>query len=149
MIISVFCNSCEPICEPEITPVFWESTEIKTKQFHVQCSVHKSYKTRKWTSSCIGNFEENMDLSRIYLAVPKYCTHFFVNLNFSCFSTMNTKLNIGKFKLPGEDKTLVHFLENQQTQKYLLLSSHIYNKSSVPRIDRNNSVSVLEKRAVQ
>ena len=43
--------------------------QIKTKQFHVQCSVHKSYKTRKWTSSCIGNFEENMDLSRIYLAV--------------------------------------------------------------------------------
>ena len=33
------------------------------------CLVHKSYKTQKWTSSCIGNFEENMDLSRIYLAV--------------------------------------------------------------------------------
>ena len=44
-----------------------KSTEIKTKT--ISCSVHKSYKTRKWTSLCIENFEENMDLSRIYLAV--------------------------------------------------------------------------------
>ena len=41
----------------------------KQKQFHVQCSIHKSYKMRKWTTSCIGNFEENMDLSCMYLAV--------------------------------------------------------------------------------
>ena len=39
------------------------------KQFHVQCSVHKCYKTRKWTTSCIGYFEEKMDLSCIYLPV--------------------------------------------------------------------------------
>ena len=44
----------------------------KQKQFHVQCSIHKSYKMRKWTTSCIGNFEENMDLSRIYLAVVTF-----------------------------------------------------------------------------
>ena len=41
----------------------------KQKQFHVQCSIYKSYKMRKWTTSCIGNFEENMDLSCMYLAV--------------------------------------------------------------------------------
>ena len=41
----------------------------KQKQFQVQCSVHKFYKTRKWTLLCIRNFEENMDLSRIYVAV--------------------------------------------------------------------------------
>ena len=71
LIISVFM-SCEPICEPEITPVLYHLENLqksKQKQFHVQCSVHKSYKTRKWTSLCIGNFEENLDLSRIYLAV--------------------------------------------------------------------------------
>ena len=73
LIISMFCKSCEPICEPEITPVLYHLENLqksKQKQFHVQCSVHKSYKTRKWTSLCIGNFEKNMDLSRIYLAVP-------------------------------------------------------------------------------
>ena len=72
LIISVFCKSCEPICELEITPVLYHLENLqksKQKQFHVQCSVYKSYKTQKWTSSCIGNFEENMDLSRIYLAV--------------------------------------------------------------------------------
>ena len=75
LIISVFCKSCEPICEPEITPVLYyleNQQKSKQKQFHVQCSDHKSYKTRKWTSSCIGNFEENMDLSRIHLAVPRH-----------------------------------------------------------------------------
>ena len=36
------------------------------EQFHV----HKSYKMRESTLSCIGNFEENIDLSHIYLAVP-------------------------------------------------------------------------------
>ena len=34
-----------------------------------QCSVHK---TRKWTSSRIGNFGENMDLSRIYIQSCAY-----------------------------------------------------------------------------
>ena len=45
----------------------------KQKQFHVQCSIHKSYKTQKWTSLGIRNFEENMDLSLIYLAVYVLC----------------------------------------------------------------------------
>ena len=70
LIISVFCKSCEPICEPEITPLLYHLENLqKSKPFHVQCSVQKSYRIWKWTSSCIGNFEENMDLSRIYLAV--------------------------------------------------------------------------------
>ena len=43
------------------------------EQFHV----HKSYKTRESTMSCNGNFEENIDLSHIYLAVT-------VNLIQSC-----------------------------------------------------------------
>ena len=55
LIISVFCKSCEPICEPEITPVIKKE---KQKQFDVQCSVHKSYKTRKWTLLCIWNFKK-------------------------------------------------------------------------------------------
>ena len=76
LIISGFCKSCEPICEPKITPVLYHLEnlqKVKQKQFHVQYSAHKSYKTRKWTFSCIGNFEENMDLSRIYLAVLQGC----------------------------------------------------------------------------
>ena len=37
------------------------------KQFHSQCSLHKSYnKAEIYTLLCIWNFEENMDLSRIY-----------------------------------------------------------------------------------
>ena len=35
------------------------------EQFHV----HKSYKTRESPLSCNGNFEENIDLSHIHLAV--------------------------------------------------------------------------------
>ena len=45
------CKSCKPICEPEITPVLYHLENLqksKQKQFHVQCSVHKSYKTHKW-----------------------------------------------------------------------------------------------------
>ena len=40
------------------------SKENTQKQFHV----HKSYKTHESTLHCIGNSEENIDLSRIYLA---------------------------------------------------------------------------------
>ena len=43
--------------------------ESKQKQFHVHNHVRNSYKTRKSTLSWIGNSEENIDLSRIYLAV--------------------------------------------------------------------------------
>ena len=56
--IHMFCKSCEP----EI--VFVLICTIP-KQFHV-C---KSYKTRESTLSCTGNFEENIDLSHIHLAV--------------------------------------------------------------------------------
>ena len=47
LIISVFCKSCEPICEPEIIPVLYYLENLKKskqKQFHIQCSVQKSYK---------------------------------------------------------------------------------------------------------
>ena len=67
LIISVFCKSCEPICEPGIILLQYHFENLQ--KFHVQCSVHKSYKTWKWILSCIGNFEENMDLSRICSAV--------------------------------------------------------------------------------
>ena len=66
MFISVFCKSCKTICKPEITPVLYHLKNLqksRQKQFHVQCSVYK------WTSLCIGNFEEDIDLSRIFLAV--------------------------------------------------------------------------------
>ena len=48
LIITVFCKSCEPICEPEITPVLCHLENLhksKQKQFHIQCSVDKFYKT--------------------------------------------------------------------------------------------------------
>ena len=44
-------------------PLIWS---ISNGMIHIQCSVHKSDKTL----SSIGNFEENMDLSCIYLAEP-------------------------------------------------------------------------------
>ena len=56
MIIHVFCKSWEP----EIVLIC-----TLAEQFHV-C---KSYKTRRSTLLCIGNFEENIDLSRTHLAV--------------------------------------------------------------------------------
>ena len=57
--IHVFCKSCEPeIVFVLICPL--------AEQFHV----HRSYKTRESTMPCIGNFEENIDLSHIHLAVP-------------------------------------------------------------------------------
>jgi hypothetical protein len=49
LIISVFCKSCEPIFEPEITPVLYHLENQNKNNFMLsfQCSVHKSYKTRK------------------------------------------------------------------------------------------------------
>jgi hypothetical protein len=58
LIIHMFCKSCEP----EI--VFVLICTIP-EQFHV----HKSYKMRESTLSYSGNFEENIDLSHIHLAV--------------------------------------------------------------------------------
>jgi hypothetical protein len=54
----MFCKSCEP----EI--VFVLICTLAEK-FHV----HKSYKMRESTLSCIGNFKENIDLSLIHLTV--------------------------------------------------------------------------------
>ena len=56
LIIHVFYKSYEP----EIVFVL-----ICTEQFHDR----KSYKTRESTLLCIGNFEENIDLSHFHLDV--------------------------------------------------------------------------------
>ena len=58
LIIHLFCNSCEP-------DIVFVLISIIPEQFHV----HKSYKTGESTLSCTGNFEENIDLSHIHLAV--------------------------------------------------------------------------------
>ena len=65
LIIYVFSKIYEPECELEI--VFVLALVVKTKHFHFL--VHKSYKTHKSTLSYIGNFEGNIDCSRIRLAV--------------------------------------------------------------------------------
>jgi hypothetical protein len=57
-IIPLFCKSCEPEIVFVLICTF-------AGQFHVQ----KFYKTCESTLSCIGNFDENIDLSYIYLAV--------------------------------------------------------------------------------
>ena len=63
LIVHVFCKSCEPeIVFVLICPL--------AEQFHV----HRSYKMRESILSCIGNFEENVDMSHIHLAV--YDRHF-------------------------------------------------------------------------
>ena len=53
----MFCKSCEP----EIVFVL---IYPHAEQFHV----HRSYKTRVSTMSCIGNFEEIINLSQFHLA---------------------------------------------------------------------------------
>ena len=58
LIIHVVCKSCEP----EIVFVLICTLE---GQFHVQ----RSYKMHQSTMSCIGNFEENIDLFHVHLAV--------------------------------------------------------------------------------
>ena len=57
LIINLFYKSCEH----EIVFVLICTL---AKLFHVR----KSYKTRESTLSCIGNFEENVNLPHIYLA---------------------------------------------------------------------------------
>jgi len=57
-IIPLFCKSCEPEIIFVLNCTFAE-------QFHVQ----KSYQTYESTLSCIGNFDENIHFSIIYLAV--------------------------------------------------------------------------------
>ena len=61
LIFHVFCKSCEP-------EIVLAVLQIKTKKIHVR----KPYKTREWSnklSYCFGNFDENINLSRIFLAV--------------------------------------------------------------------------------
>lgn len=58
LIIPLFCKSCEP--EIVFVLIF-----TLAEQFHVQ----KFYKTCESTLSCIGNFDENIHFSIIYLAV--------------------------------------------------------------------------------
>ena len=68
----MFCKSCEHGWEPEIAQKKSKqktTQESKQKQFHVHNYFGNSYKTHKSTLSCIGNSEENIDLSIIYLAV--------------------------------------------------------------------------------
>ena len=62
-IIHVFCKSCEP-------QIVFVLTCTLAKQFYVR----KSYKTHESTLKCFGNFDENIDLSGIHLAVtvPNY-----------------------------------------------------------------------------
>ena len=56
--IHVFCESCVP-----------EIVFVLISTLAEQFNVHKSYKTCESTLSCIGHFEENVDLSHIHLAV--------------------------------------------------------------------------------
>ena len=69
MIISVFCTSCKPICEPEITPVLYHIGNQNKNNFTF--SVQFTNHTKRRNKHCRENFEENMDLFHIYLAVPK------------------------------------------------------------------------------
>ena len=70
--------------------------ESKQKQFHVR----KSYKTHESTLLCIGNSEENIDLSRIYLAGQMNAQPKTENLSFFChWSKVWSNRNIkGKVK---------------------------------------------------
>ena len=72
LITHMFCKSCEP----EIVFVL---TFTLAEQFHV----HKSYKTHESTFLCIGNFEGNIDLSHIHLAVINCAivSHGFLNIS--------------------------------------------------------------------
>ena len=61
LIIHVFCESCEP-------EIVFALISTLAEQFYG----HKSYKMCESTFSCIGNFEENIDLSHIHSS-KKYC----------------------------------------------------------------------------
>ena len=74
MFISVYCKICElkTVLKTEHEIVFvllWTIAE----QFHVR----KSYKTCESALLCIGNVEENIYLSHIYLAVTDIIKVFF------------------------------------------------------------------------
>ena len=66
LIIHLFCKSCEH-----------EIVFVLICTLAEQSHVRKSYKMRESTMLCIGNLEENINLSHIYLAVQlgKYIGH--------------------------------------------------------------------------
>ena len=64
MTVSLLIHLFRKSCEPEI--VFLLICPL-AEQFHV----HRSYKRRESPMSRIGNFEEKIDLSHIYLAVQQ------------------------------------------------------------------------------
>ena len=68
----MFCKSFEHSREPDIAQKKSKQKtthESKQKQFHIHNHFCNSYKMHKYTLSYNGNSEENIDLSRIYLAV--------------------------------------------------------------------------------
>ena len=60
----------------------------KQKQFQVR----KSCKTHKSTLFCIENFEENIDMSRIHLAVPMLHAQMYLHLPLWQWGTGNAYL---------------------------------------------------------
>ena len=60
----MFCKSCEP---ENVLKYSKQKTTHKSKQKQFQ--VRKSYKTCESTLSCVGNSEENINLSHISLPV--------------------------------------------------------------------------------
>ena len=58
LIIHMFCNSCES-----------EIVFVLICSLAEEFQVNNSFKTRESTLLCIGNFEENIDLSHFHLAV--------------------------------------------------------------------------------
>ena len=53
LIISVFCKSCEPICEPEITPVSYRLENLqKSKQNNLTFSVQFTNLTKRGNRHC-------------------------------------------------------------------------------------------------
>ena len=61
LIIHVFCKSCDP-----------EIVFVLISTVAEQFSVPKSYKTCELILLCVENFEENINLSHIHLAVPMH-----------------------------------------------------------------------------
>ena len=73
--VCLIIQNCKHGCEPEIVQKKSKqktTQESKQKQFHIHNHFCNFYKTRKSRLSCIGNSEENIDLSRIYLAVSLF-----------------------------------------------------------------------------
>ena len=88
-----------------------DGSGVSLKQFQVPTTwVHNSYKTRKLTLYCIGNFEENMDLSHIYLAVKMFLRPVWV---------LKTSLRLGEFSLRKTKITLWISTSDEFEQSWL------------------------------